>query len=75
MTAEVASREPELRFLAPRMLFEGGFIPWEPNTGRTYDVAADGRFLMIEQTPSYLTQRFAVVLNWFEELKRRVSAN
>jgi hypothetical protein len=31
--------------------------------------------LMIEQTPSYLTQRFAVVLNWFEELKRRVPVN
>jgi len=38
-------------------------------------VAPDGRFLMIEQTPSYLTQRFAVVLNWFEELKRRVPVN
>jgi hypothetical protein len=30
---------------------------------------------MIEQTASYLTQRFAVVLNWFEELKRRVPTN
>ena len=72
MTAEVASTQPDLRFRTPRILFEGGFIPWEPNTPRTYDVAPDGRFLMIEQTPSYLTQRFAVVLNWFEELRRRV---
>ena len=75
MTAEAAGMQPALQFRTPRMLFEGGFIPWEPNTPRTYDVAPDGRFLMIEQTPSYLTQRFAVVLNWFEELKRRVPAN
>ena len=75
MTAEVAGTQPALQFRAPRMLFEDGFIPWEPNTPRTYDVAPDGRFLMIEETPSRLTQRFAVVLNWFEELKRRVPAN
>jgi serine/threonine-protein kinase len=75
MAAEVAGIQPALQFTTPRVLFEGGFIPWEPNTPRTYDVAADGRFLMIEQTPSYLTQRFAVVLNWFEELKRRVPVN
>jgi hypothetical protein len=72
MTAEVARTPAGLQFRTPRMLFKGGFIPWEPNTPRTYDVAPDSRFLMIEQTPSYLTQRFAVVLNWFEELKRRV---
>jgi serine/threonine-protein kinase len=75
MTAEVARTQPDLQFRTSRMLFDGGFIPWEPNTPGTYDVAPDGRFLMIEQTPSYLTQRFAVVLNRFEELKRRVPTN
>ncbi len=75
MTAEVVSTQPDVRFRMPRVLFDGGFIPWEPNAPRTYDVAPDGRFLMIEQTPSYLTQRFAVVLNWHEELRRRVPVN
>ena len=45
-------------------------------TGRNYDVAPDGRFLMInlasrsgEDTPS---AQINVVLNWFEELTERV---
>jgi eukaryotic-like serine/threonine-protein kinase len=70
MAAALLSMAP-MRFETPRVLFEGGFIPWEPNTPRTYDVAADGRFLMIEPTTTF-SQRFNVVLNWVEELKRRV---
>ena len=72
MVAAVASTSP-LQMHAPKMLFEGGFIPWEPNTPRSYDVAADGRFLMIEPTATN-AQRFNVVLNWTEELKRLVPA-
>jgi serine/threonine-protein kinase len=46
----------------PRLLFEGQYAP-------PYDVASDGRFLMIrDEQPADRTQlRF--VLNWFEELK------
>jgi len=58
----------------PRMLFEGRFLP-TPATSPNYDVSRDGqRFLMIkaggpgEQGPTQMN----VVLNWFEELKRRV---
>ena len=71
MAAALLSTVP-MRFDTPRSLFDGGFIPWEPNTPRTYDVAADGRFLMIEPTTTF-SQRFNVVLNWVEELKRRAS--
>jgi serine/threonine-protein kinase len=70
MVAEVASTSP-LQMRAPKRLFEGGFIAWEPNTPRTFDVAPDGRFLMIEPTATN-AQRFNVVLNWTEELKRLV---
>ncbi len=70
MAAALLSIAP-MRFEAPRVLFEGGFVPWEPNTPRTYDVAADGRFLMIEPSTTN-SQRFNVVLNWVEELKRLV---
>jgi Tol biopolymer transport system component len=58
----------------PRVLFEGRY---EPPAGTTpnYDVSPDGqRFLMIkrsEQEAAAPTQ-INVVLNWFEELKRRV---
>ena len=75
MAAAIMTTGGQLRFTTPQMLFEGGFIPWEPNTPRTYDVAPDGRFLMLEQPPGYFSQRFAVVVNWGEELKRRLPTN
>jgi serine/threonine protein kinase/Tol biopolymer transport system component len=60
----------------PRMLFEGRYEP-APIPVANYDVSADGqRFLMLkqsEQAQSAPTQ-INVVLNWFEELKRRVPA-
>ena len=57
----------------PRMLFEGPYLP-TAGLSPNYDVSADGqRFLMVksseqEQTPTQIN----VVLNWFEELKRKV---
>jgi Tol biopolymer transport system component len=71
MVAAVTSAP--LQIQPAKMLFEGGFIAWEPNTPRTFDVAPDGRFLMIEPTATN-AQRFNVVLNWTEELKRLVPA-
>jgi len=39
----------------------------------SYDVAPDGRFLMIEsQTPTVTSSPITVVLNWFEGLKAKV---
>jgi Tol biopolymer transport system component len=58
----------------PRMLFEGQYA-LGPATTSNYDVSPDGqRFLMVkpaeqEQVPK---TQINVVLNWFEELKRRV---
>jgi len=56
------------------MLFEGQYAP-TPITFPAYDVTPDGqRFLMLkpsEQAQAARTQ-INVVLNWFEELKRRV---
>jgi Tol biopolymer transport system component len=59
----------------PRVLFEGRYVTTGfPLNGTAYDVAPDGqRFLMvkeIERTQS--TAQINVVLNWHEELKRRV---
>jgi serine/threonine-protein kinase len=43
---------------------------------RDYDVAADGRFLMVERSmpANQRQQTLVVVLNWFEELKARLPA-
>jgi hypothetical protein len=69
----VDSRDP-LRFRPPHVLFEGGFIPFEANVPRTYDVAADGRFLMIQEGRRGRQASLVVVQNWLEELKRLASA-
>jgi hypothetical protein len=53
----------------PVLLFEKRY---EQIQGKNYDVSADGRrFLMVQGEPE-TTSRMNVVLNWFEELKRRV---
>ena len=57
----------------PEVLFEGAYYY---GTGRSYDVAPDGRFLMLKagaegDAPPPSTQ-IEVVVNWFEELKARV---
>ena len=75
MAVEVAP-QPSFAAGKPRTLFEGQYMPtltMPPN----YDVSPDGqRFLMLkpgEQAAAAPTQ-INVVLNWFEELKRRVPA-
>ena len=75
MAAEVAAREPEARFKTPQMLFEGGFVPYDPNVPRTYDVASDGRFLMIQENAQPAAQTLVIVQHFTEELKRLVPAN
>jgi eukaryotic-like serine/threonine-protein kinase len=72
MAVDVAT-QPSFTAGKPRVLFEGRYNPAQGTTPN-YDVSPDGqRFLMIkpseaEQAPTQIN----VVLNWFEELKRRV---
>jgi hypothetical protein len=73
MMAVELTAEPALSASKPRMLFAGRYVP-TPATFPNYDVSPDGgRFLMLksnEEEASAATQ-IDVVLNWFEELKRR----
>jgi eukaryotic-like serine/threonine-protein kinase len=75
MAVDIAT-QPGFAAGKPRMLFEGPYLP-TPLTFSNYDVSPDGqRFLMLkpsEQAQAAQTQ-INVVLNWFEELKRRVPA-
>jgi dipeptidyl aminopeptidase/acylaminoacyl peptidase len=59
---------------APRALFESVFH--DPSS-RLFDVAPDGRFVMIEDEPNYNTTpaSIVVVLNWSKELKARAPSN
>jgi serine/threonine-protein kinase len=73
MSVKILATSPEFRAGAPIELFSGGFLQWAATLPRTYDVAADGRFLMVQTSEQRTTRReIRVVLNWFEELKQRV---
>ncbi|MFY9532178.1 MAG: protein kinase, partial [Candidatus Acidiferrales bacterium] len=73
MAVDIAT-QPSFTVGKPRMLFKGQYVP-TATTPPNYDVSPDGqRFLMLkptEQAQAAQTQ-INVVLNWFEELKRRV---
>ena len=63
------TRQPELIVGTAREFFRGSFVlSWNIPT---YDVAPDGRFLMVERDQSSRTADSArIILNWFEELER-----
>jgi len=72
MFAVPIQTEPEFIAGTPRLLFEGSF---EVGVGRPYDIAPDGRFVMIQSGESEApATQIAFVQNWTEELKRRVPA-
>ncbi len=55
----------------PTLVFEKSYA-WG-GTMSTYDVTPDGQhFIMIEHDESEAPHRLNVVLNWFDELRRRV---
>jgi hypothetical protein len=76
MAVDIAT-QPGFAAGKPRMLF-GGQYELAPVANVDYAVSPDGqRFLMLkpaEQERAGPTQ-INVVLNWFEELKRRVPVN
>jgi Tol biopolymer transport system component len=75
MAVEIAT-QPSFAVGKPRMLFEGPYQA-SPATGPNYDVSPDGqRFLMLKPSEAReaAPTQINVVLNWFEELKRRVPA-
>ena len=68
---------PELRFEPPQVLIDGGFVT--ANRGNSgYDVAPDGRFVMIKSSAPQATDaqplpdQLTVVTHWFQELNRLV---
>jgi eukaryotic-like serine/threonine-protein kinase len=66
----------ELSFSAPEKLFSGPYVMNQGPVFQSYDVARDGRFLMIElpggAAANAASQGIVVVQNWTQELERRV---
>ncbi|UCE19256.1 MAG: protein kinase [Gemmatimonadota bacterium] len=67
MMAVEIETDPRFRAGSPRELFRKKFTD--------YDVAPDGRFVMIEREKGGESSDLVVVFNWFEELKRKFSEN
>ena len=73
MMAVPVAPGPSPSFGQPRLLFRGQFLSdFSAAAGYPfYDVARDGRFLMV-QRPATVATKLVFVQNWFEELKRLV---
>jgi hypothetical protein len=54
----------------PQVLFKGRYD--SQLFLRDYDVAADGRFLMLKTPEEHVARQVNIILNWFEELERLV---
>jgi serine/threonine-protein kinase len=78
MMAVRVDTTPKLRIGEPVLLFENrGYGPGSTRGGasaRGWDVAPDGRFLMIKRSsPPTTSDSIVVVQHWFEELKRKLN--
>jgi len=70
MMVEVITR-PDLKLSAPKLLFEHPYQFGTTMTASNYDVSLDGlRLLMVKGGAG--AAHVNIVLNWFDELKRRV---
>jgi len=65
--------KPEFKAGKPHMLFEGPYF----ESGHDFAITPDGRgFILIRESEAESgPKEMHVVVNWFEELKRRVPAN
>jgi dipeptidyl aminopeptidase/acylaminoacyl peptidase len=72
MMAVETKTQPTFSAGKPKVLFEGQYVP-SLQTMPNYDVSRDGqRLLMVKSEQTEAATEINVVLNWFEELKRRV---
>ncbi len=70
MMAVDIEAKPTFRAGQSRTLFEGSYYI---SASSSYDVAPDGRFLIIKPDPEESgPAHVKVITNWFEEVKRRV---
>jgi dipeptidyl aminopeptidase/acylaminoacyl peptidase len=69
----IGQSEPRFRVIGREKLFEGAHF-WSRFFGASYDVHPDGRRFLVLNTRGADEDvgKINVVLNWFEELKRRV---
>jgi serine/threonine-protein kinase len=75
MVVAVGIKKDDFEFDPPQPLFSGPFAPTTGEFSRSYDVADDGRFVMLlpaDANSTRTTASIIVVQNFIEELKQRV---
>jgi Tol biopolymer transport system component len=75
MSVSIAAEGSGLKVGTPTVLFADTFARPQGATHTTFDVFADGSFMVLEPEQAAATQQQIVaVFNWFEELKQKVRA-
>jgi hypothetical protein len=72
MMAVPVTTHPSFARGRPITLFEGAFVQGAAGLP-AYDVAKDGRFLMMRPVAGSEARQLHVVLNWFDELNERLA--
>ena len=74
MAVDVATRDSTFVPGIPSALFKDEFIRTSPN--RSYDVGPDRRFLMLlaKESPAIAVTEIHLVLNWLDELERKLAS-
>jgi serine/threonine-protein kinase len=68
-------QSPTISFGKPRVLFEGSYI-FDENETQAFDVSRDGgRFLMLRPQRVPNATPLNVIVNWFDDLRRRAPAS
>ncbi len=77
MMAVAVSAAPDFTPSKPTLLFEGHYETglFGGNPGVNYDVAPDGRFVMVKTEEGLGSTQLNIILNWTEELKRLAPIN
>jgi hypothetical protein len=68
----VEASESSWKAGSPKELFRGPYFMREGSLGRQYDVAPDGRFLMLKREATSGSPDLVIVQNWLAELARKV---
>ena len=73
--AVAVEQSPSLSFGKPRPLF-ARILLFGDTEGQEFDVSRDGRrFLMLRPQVARVATPLRVVVNWFDEVQRRVKAS
>ena len=76
MMAVQVTTDPGFEVSRPELLFQGDFFLSSP-ANQSYDVASDGRFLMVQSgdPAQQLRMQLIVQNNWPEVLRQRIGSN